>query len=153
MSNGELASLLVYAGLATLAAISDLRSRTIPNYLNAVIAFAGLASVFAIGGSSDALSALAHLAVALAVGLGVYALGMWGGGDAKFYAATSAWFKLHYLPSLVVGISLAGLLLLIVWFVGGRLGGKTTQRSKAELPYGIAIAVGGIVSMGAVVVR
>jgi len=138
----------VYSGLAIFAAVSDVRRRTIPNYLNAVIALGGLVSVFALGGSAEALSAAGHFAVALAIGLGIYALGMWGGGDAKFYAASSAWLVLGELPRLIVGISLAGLLLVIVWFTVRRLSGKAVSRGKAgDLPYGVAIAAGGIVTM------
>ena len=144
--------MLLYAGLAILAAVSDLRSRTIPNYLNALIAIAGLTTALAIDGSSNALSALGHFGIALAVGLGVYALGMWGGGDAKFYAATSAWFTLSHMPTLVMGIALAGLLLLVAWFIGQRLGGKKARGSTGELPYGVAIAAGGIATMGSLVV-
>jgi prepilin peptidase CpaA len=141
----KIAALLLYSGLAMFAAVSDIRTRAIPNYLNAIIALGGLASVLILGGTGAALSATGHFAVALAIGLLVYALGMWGGGDAKFYAASSAWFALSELPRLVVGISLGGLLLLIVWFTIHRLSGKAVRNTK--LPYGVAIAAGGIVTM------
>lgn len=148
MANGELAALLVFSGLAILAAVSDVRRRTIPNWLNGVILVGGLASVFVLGNSTAALSAGGHFAIALAIGMLVFALGMWGGGDAKFYAASSAWFVLGEFARLVIGISLAGLLLLAVWFIARRVSGKpVTRGAGAELPYGVAIAAGGIVTM------
>ena len=153
MAEGEIAALLLYSGLAIFAAVSDIRGRTIPNFLNAIIALGGLASVLAVGGTGEALSAIGHLAVALAIGLLVYALGMWGGGDAKFYAASSGWFALSELPRLVIGISLGGLLLLIVWFAVRRLSGKAARGAKGGLPYGVAIAAGGIVTMASVALR
>jgi prepilin peptidase CpaA len=153
LAESEIAALLLYSGLAIFAAVTDIRARTIPNYLNAIIAVGGLVSVFALGGASEALSASGHLAIALAIGLLVYALGMWGGGDAKFYAASSAWFALGELPRLVLGISLGGLLLVIVWFVGRRLSGKTAHGAKGELPYGVAIAAGGIATMASLAMR
>jgi prepilin peptidase CpaA len=141
---------LMFAVLALAGAVSDLRSRRIPNALSAAIAICGIIATWISGGGDATLSALGHLVVALAIGMAIYALGMWGGGDAKFYAATAAWFTLAEFWALVLAISLAGLALLVVWFTFRRLLKLQLERGRrGELPYGVAIAAGGISIMAA----
>ena len=138
----------IFAVLACTAAYYDVRFRTIPNRLNAGIALLGLAVTWYTAGSDGLLWAALHLALALIIGIGVFALKMWGGGDAKFYAATAAWFSLREFPSLLITISLAGLVLLIGWFATRKLWqGESAFGLKGQLPYGLAIAAGGIVEM------
>lgn len=140
--------LLLFAALALYGAYSDVRFRTIPNVFNALMAIAGLAALWFSSGATAAAYGLAHLAVALAAGMLLYALGMWGGGDAKFYAASAAWFELWDFPRLAVSISVAGLVLLVVWFGARQLrGAPKHDKKKKELPYGVAIAVGGMAAL------
>ena len=143
----ELVIPLLFAALALYGAYSDVRTRTIPNALNALMAIAGLAALWFSSGATAAAHGLAHLAIALAAGMLIYALGMWGGGDAKFYAASAAWFQVWDFPRLALSIAIAGLVLLIVWFGARQLRG-TAKQDKKELPYGVAIAVGGIAVFG-----
>jgi prepilin peptidase CpaA len=138
------AILLLFAVFATYGAYSDIRFRTIPNALNATMALAGLGAIWFSQGGIASAYALAHLAVALAAGLLLYGFGMWGGGDAKFYAASAAWFQLWDFPRLAVSIAMAGLVLLIVWFGTRQIrGSPKLDRKSKELPYGVAIAIGG----------
>ena len=140
--------LALLAALAGTAAYSDIRFRTIPNGLNGATALLGLASVGLTQGGAAAAWALAHLAVALILGMLAFSLRLWGGGDAKFYAAAAAWFPLRQFPLLIIAISLAGLALLIVWFAIGRIGrSHRPSELKKELPYGVAIAAGALVTM------
>jgi prepilin peptidase CpaA len=141
----DFAALLLFAAFALYGAYSDIRFRTIANVLNVVMAVAGIGAGWMVGGSTAAAYGLAHLAVALAAGMVIYALGLWGGGDAKFYAASAAWFELSAFPRLALAIALAGLVLLIVWFGARQFRGSPKQDGgKKELPYGVAIAAGGI---------
>lgn len=139
---------LLFAAFALYGAYSDLRFRTIPNAFNAAMAVAGLAATWFVDGGMAAAYGLAHLAVALAAGMALFALGMWGGGDAKFYAATAAWFALWDFPKLAFAIALTGVVLVLVWFGGRQLrrGPKLDMKSR-ELPYGVAIAVGGLAAL------
>ena len=147
MSAVPIAAAVLFVCLATVGAYLDARTRTIPNALNAARAICGLAAVWlAAGGNAGALAA-AHLAVALVLGMVIYALGMWGGGDAKFYAAAAAWFELTDAFRLVLSISLAGLVLVIGWFVTRRFRGRAEGARSRDLPYGVAIAAGGIALM------
>ena len=135
---------LLFAAFALYGAYADIRSRTIPNSFNALMAITGLGATWLTAGGPAAALGLAHVAVALGAGMLIYGLRMWGGGDAKFYAASAAWFSLWDFPRLAVSIALAGLVLLIVWF-GVRQIRRSPKLDKKgkELPYGVAIAIGG----------
>ena len=76
----DLAAFLVLAGLAGLGAWLDLRHRLLPNWLCALTLLAGLAFAFAQGGWPAVASGGGHALVALAVGMGLFALGAIGGG-------------------------------------------------------------------------
>jgi prepilin peptidase CpaA len=148
VSTSELVPPLLFTVLVLTGAVLDVRSRRLPNTLSLALAVSGLAAILFAAGLADAGSALAHLGISLVIGMGLYALGMWGGGDAKFYAGTAAWFTLSEALPLLLWVSMAGVALLIAWFVGRRLSGQPITRSrKGEVPYGVAIAAGGIVLM------
>lgn len=135
--------------LGAIAAYRDIAARTIPNWLCLVTGLAGLLAAaypFDLFGWS---LHLAHLAVALAIGMGLFAVGWWGGGDAKFFAAAAAWFPISAFFQLLLWTSAAGLLLVLGVFAarGGKLRRRGTE-SKG-LPYGVAIAAGMIVTFAA----
>ena len=144
----DVATWALFAAFALYGAYSDIRFRTIPNLFNVVMAVTGLLATWFVGGEVAAGLGLVHVAIALALGMLLYALHMWGGGDAKFYAASAAWFEFWDFPRLAVSIALAGLLLLIVWFGARQFRGspKFDKKSK-ELPYGVAIAIGGTAAL------
>ena len=145
---GPIIAAALFACLAAAGAWMDARSRTIPNLLNAGMAICGLAAVWLTMGASSAGLAAAHMALALILGMIVYALGMWGGGDAKFYAAVAAWFELTDAFRLILAISLAGLLLVIGWFVTKRFRRSSEEiKQRGQLPYGVAIAAGAVAQM------
>jgi prepilin peptidase CpaA len=79
-------------------------------------------------------------------------MGVFGGGDAKFYAAVAAWFALGKAVLLLVSISLSGLALLVVWFSYRRMRRLPIGRSAGgthfdSLPYGVAIGSGAVLTM------
>ncbi|MCW6533878.1 A24 family peptidase [Sphingomonas lycopersici] len=141
-------ALLIAAGVA--ASWGDLFRRTIPNWLCAATAIAGLALGFATGGAGMLGWHAAHAAIALVAGMLLFRIGLFGGGDAKFYAAVAAWFPLAAAPRLLISVALSGLALLVVWFVYRRATGKPISRNGDnpgdKLPYGIAIAIGALVA-------
>jgi prepilin peptidase CpaA len=131
------------------AAVTDLRSRRVPNRLTLALAVVGLVRVgLALWEGGGALGTAFDLAAALAVfvvaALG-FQLSLLGGGDVKLLAAGALWLGAAALGSYLVATVLAGGLLAIgfvLWhLVAGRRGaGKTT------LPYAVAIAAGGILT-------
>jgi prepilin peptidase CpaA len=147
-----------YVGFAVLcaaclaAAWIDLTQRRIPNWLCAATAVSGLIAAVILepplwGVGSHAL----HMAIALIGGMALFALGVFGGGDAKFYAAVAAWFPLDMGVLLLIDVALCGLVLLVGWFTWRRLRGMPIRRTTGQgfdgLPYGIAIGAGAIVTV------
>jgi prepilin peptidase CpaA len=145
---GPLAILVALCGAA---AWLDLTQRRIPNWLCGLTAVTGLATVAASGSLGDLGSHALHMALALLGGVALFALGGFGGGDAKFYAGAAAWFALGQALLLLLCVALSGLLLLVGWFVYRRMRGIPVRRSNHGpfdgLPYGMAIAGGAVAAM------
>lgn len=147
--SGVFANLLVaiLAAMLIVAATGDLRTRTIPNWLNAAIALVAIPFWLA----SD-LSFWPEIAVRIGVALavfGVFALafqiGAMGGGDVKMVAALSLWLPVAAVLKLLVIMSIAGGVLTILMIVRHRLAKAGHQ---LEIPYGVAIAFGGFWLIG-----
>lgn len=134
----------IFGVLAGLGAWFDYRDRRIPNWLCLLAAIGGLIWAYTAGGWSAVPWHLAHLVVALIIGMAIYAVKYWGGGDAKFYAGVASWFVISKFFLLVLVISSFGLALVAIAFLLRRRRGS--GKAKASLPYGIAIAAGGVVS-------
>lgn len=126
----------------------DLFQRRLPNPLCLAVLAVG-AGYLAWSGSFAVLgSAALHSALALIVGMGLFKLGMIGGGDAKFYAATAIWFSLQSAFQLLLYVSVSGLALLailILWRrISDRIRGTRSGLSRRGVPYGVAIAAGAL---------
>jgi len=137
----------IFTLFALTGAIFDIRFRRIPNWLNAAFLVTGLVLVFVLSGWQDALMGLGHFAGALVAAMLIFALKLWGGGDAKFYAASAAWFPIQEALGLFVSIAMAGLIVAIVWLIIFKLSGRKVSKGEKVMPYGVAIAAGGILMM------
>ena len=142
--------LAVLAALCAAATWFDLAERRIPNWLCAVAAVCGLAAAFLQGGLGDMGNHALHMVIALVGGMVLFAIGGFGGGDAKLYAAVASWFALQQALLLLVSVALSGLLLLIVWFGYRRARGIPVRRVHETafdgLPYGVAIGLGAMIA-------
>lgn len=144
--------MLALAGLLLWAAIGDLRAYIIPNWLNGVIALLALPwwLVLADGDGSRLLDiALTQSLIAVAafaICAVLFALGAFGGGDVKMLAALLLWVPPGHVALVLVVMSLAGGVLAFTWWVRLRL--IRRQQGAVELPYGVAIALGGLVWLG-----
>lgn len=142
--------LLVLVLLALLGAYLDTRYRRLPNWLCLAVLLAGALSGLALHDAGWMAMSLLHAAIALLVGMVLFALRAIGGGDAKYYAAFAAWFPLKFAVPLFVATSLAGLPLAVVWIVFRRLrprpaiGAPEAVNDFAMMPYGVAIAAGAV---------
>lgn len=126
-----------------IAAFTDMRRRQIDNWLNAAIALTAPAFWWASG--LDLWPGVAtQLGVATAaffILAGLFALKWMGGGDVKLLTALALWVPPHVFMQLLLIMALAGGALTIV------LGGWHIirgERDKIKIPYGIAIAFGGL---------
>ena len=147
--------LLVFPALAIVGALKDLTSYTIPNWISLALLVAFVPAALVCGAS------LATIGLCLAVGLGGLVMGMgmfaagWiGGGDAKIAAAAGLWFGFSYLTDYLVYASLFGgaLTLLLLqfrqWPVPYAFRSQEwllrLHSKDSGIPYGIALAIGAL---------
>ena len=129
--------------LLVVAAVIDIRTFTISNWLNLAVAL--LAPIYWL---SIALPLWPDAAIQLAVGGGVFVLlagafyaGMMGGGDVKLAAALALWFSPASTVKFLVLMSIAGGVLTLIVIALHRARGR---EGRPEIPYGVAIAFGGL---------
>jgi prepilin peptidase CpaA len=136
------ALILLLAVALVAAAISDWRSRTITNRLNAAIALLAIPFWFASGLAIWPDMAMQIGVAALVFGLFAIAFhfGAMGGGDVKLVAALALWLPPGAVLKLLVIMSLAGGLLTLAMVIRHRF---KASGGALEIPYGIAIAFGG----------
>jgi prepilin peptidase CpaA len=161
---GNLLGLLVIVSLF-LAACTDIATRSIPNSIPAVVAVGGLAARLLIGPSAVAVSTAASLVLFVLL-LFLHMRGLLGGGDVKLIPATALGFSLtsinHFVfVTAMAGGALAAIHLLARWLLRGRPPTAPPSRGSSlprrvfsaerwriarhgSLPYGVAIACGGI---------
>lgn len=136
------------------AAVTDVRDRRIPNWT--VLALIGLYAVLvaALGGQG-LLSAMEAAALALVTTVALYKFRIVGAGDSKLFTAVAFFAGLGYLPLLVVATTLAGGAIALISLAARpqRAMAMFTLRGKGDwgrgVPYGVAIAVGGLIVMWA----
>jgi len=147
--------LAIYVFPLVMAAISDLHSLRIPNWLTAALAAAFPPVALLFRHNVDWLS---HFGAGIAVFAGaamLFAFGFMGGGDAKLLAATALWTGLGQLLALLVVTALAGGLLALVMillqhpvaqasFLATVRRLPSFAQKNTPIPYGIPIAVAGI---------
>ena len=148
MTSGVSTILLVALALMLLAACwCDFRSRTIPNELNLAVALLAIPFWWA-NGLALWPDAAVHIAVAACVfGLFAiaFALGAMGGGDVKLIAALALWLPWQAVLAVLVIMSLAGGALTVAMLIRHRL---AKREEPLEIPYGVAIAFGGLWLIG-----
>lgn len=148
---------LVFPLCLAFAALTDLFTMTIPNRISLILfgTFVLIAPFTGLSWQAIGMSFVAALSV-LVVCFSLFAINTMGGGDAKLLTASSVWFGLN--TSLLI-------FLLTVAIVGGVLTFAILMlRSRSQeimasglpipdsllvakkVPYGIAIAIGGLVT-------
>jgi prepilin peptidase CpaA len=157
----QAAALLIFPVLVIWAALTDATSFTIPNRLSVALALAFLVAAPAVGAPLSLIGVNLAVGLAgLALGVGLFALGWIGGGDAKLLAAASLWIGWQALATFLLATTLAGGVLALVLLtlrvelvrahtpvVGGWLDRLTTPGAPA--PYGVAIACGALMAFPA----
>lgn len=132
--------------LLAIGAISDIRDRRLPNWLSLALLVLGLAHAYYLGGFPSIGWHFAHALIAVLIGAGIFAMGVMGAGDAKFYAGLAAYFPLSEGLNLLLWVSIAGIVSILSWMILRRIvPTKTPKKSSlhAKFPYGVAIAIGG----------
>ncbi|HYC02565.1 MAG TPA: prepilin peptidase [Azospirillaceae bacterium] len=137
----------VAAGLLLWAAIGDIARYLIPNRIPAALVLAFLVQA-AVAGTAGSLAA--HLltgAAVLAVCILLFAMNVIGGGDAKLLAATALWAGPAATPLLILVMGVAGGLLALAMLLHHRLRAPEGAEPPRRIPYGVAIAAGGVAAL------
>ena len=153
--------LLVFPVLVIVAALRDAVSYAIPNWISLalVAGFALAAPVLGLPLPAVGLH-LAIGAAALAAGMGMFAVGWIGGGDAKLFAASALWLGWPALLTYLAVTGLAGGLLAVSllglrspylrpYLVRGPAWFSRLAEPGENVPYGVAIALGALAAFPA----
>lgn len=150
-------ALAAFAGLLIYAACSDIASLTIPNWIS--LALVALFPVAALAAGLSFTEIGLHLLFGfgvLVVGFFLFQAGVFGGGDAKLFAAASIWSGFTAFWPLISWMVFAGGIMALAIlaarqfvpqaetnppFVNRLLTGKT------GIPYGLAIMIGGLAAI------
>ncbi len=146
---------VAFLGLCFAAALSDVRSLTIPNRLNIAIAALFFPAALMSGLPWEFLGG--HLLVGLAafvIGFGLFSFGIIGGGDAKMVPGVLLWMGPGAaLPFLLVMALAGGALTLLILATRRSIpAGMVPEFIRppfepgAGVPYGVAIAAGAILA-------
>lgn len=138
-------------GLCAYAALNDVATLTIPNWLNASLAVLGVAALFAAGPGFQVT--VWHFTVALIafiISFVLFILGVWGGGDAKMVPAVLLWIGPAGVMPFLQWMILTGGLLALVLVIARRTVPDARHprflalslKKGAGAPYGVAIAAG-----------
>ena len=124
------------------AAWGDIRTRTIPNGLNAAIALLAIPWWWANGWPlwPDITLQIGIAAIMFGLFAIAFAMGAMGGGDVKLIAALALWLKLVPLTQMLVVMALAGGLLTLFMLARHRW---LKAEGRPEIPYGVAIVAAG----------
>ena len=146
MMNGGFTQLLamVVAALLVWAAIVDLRTRTIPDWVSIVVALMAPLYWWATGIDfyPDAVERICGAILIFVAFFGMFALGGMGGGDVKLGTAIALWFApLATLMFFVVTSVAGGFVSIGAWIYHHKI---RRSEGKTEVPYGVAIAFGGL---------
>jgi prepilin peptidase CpaA len=152
----HIACLALLAILLVAAGAQDLRTMHIANGFS--LAIAGLFAVTALADLASGSLSLASLGMTMAcavavfaVGAAAFAAGALGGGDVKLLAAVSLFAGPARLPDFLAVTAVVGGLMGIAILAGAPIGrpvtaggGTLRARLRGGLPYGPAIAAGGL---------
>ncbi|MFZ5668436.1 MAG: A24 family peptidase [Pseudomonadota bacterium] len=148
--------LLAFPALVIVGAMRDATSFTIPNWISIALAaaFFPAAALMGAGAGQIGLACLVGFG-ALVAGMGMFAAGWIGGGDAKLFAAAGLWMGLNALfPYLMVtavaggGLAVSLLALRSTWLrplaARGPVWISRLATPGENVPYGVAIAAGAL---------
>jgi len=137
-----------------IAALNDATSMRIPNWIS-VVMIAGFFLLLPFTWQGP-LDFAVHIGVAISflfAGFALFSFGLLGGGDAKLMAATAIWFTWPDVTPFILYTSLFGAALGLFLLLGRKflpVGLMTSQwmytlfRDQKKMPYGLAIAAGGM---------
>jgi prepilin peptidase CpaA len=145
--------LLLGVALFAIAAYGDIKTCRIPNLLVASVAILGVLRLLVIGDLNAAIQTVTASVIVLIVVFLLFWRNFVGGGDAKLTAAAALLVGSNSLFNFLVLMSLCGLFVTIVVLVTQSSSvvvpsdENPLPKSRLAIPYGVAIAGGGIVTL------
>lgn len=142
-----------FFALCIYAALIDIETLTIPNWLNGWLAFLFVpAAILASPGWETIGWHVLVGAIAFVASVALFFLRVYGGGDAKFIPAVLLWVGPAGVAPFLVATAMAGGLLTVVVVIMRALMptgyvpgfGVATFEDRKGVPYGVAIAAGAI---------
>jgi prepilin peptidase CpaA len=162
----QTAIVLVAIGILSIVAYGDVRTRCIPNLLTAAIAILGTMRMVLVHDPVAASQTVAAGTAVFAAAFLAFSRGVVGGGDAKLVAATALLIGYHDLFGFLLLMSLFGGALALAILARDRIrhqplilscpgrisstmqaGGDSMAAAPSTVPYGVAIAVGGVITL------
>lgn len=149
-------SLIAFPALLIVAALKDATSFTIPNWISLAAVAAFFPAALAAGVSLESVGlSLAVGAAALVAGMGMFAAGWIGGGDAKLFAAAGLWLGWPAVSPFLLVTALAGGAMAVIllnlrgdWLRARLPAGpawvERLRQPGENVPYGVAIAIGAL---------
>lgn len=154
----ELIVMTAFPALLVIAAVGDLMTYRIPNWLS--IALVALFGLVVFVSDMTWMQIGLHVGISiilLGLGMALFAYNLLGGGDAKLLAAAGLWMGWSALPAYLFWVAFSGGLLALTLILFRRLplpAGVTLSPWVARLhdrqagvPYGIALAVGAMMAV------
>jgi prepilin peptidase CpaA len=146
---------LSFPAALAFAGAMDLFTMTIPNRITIGLMIGFVVAAIAVPLGWDAIAS--HVGAGLlmlVIGIGMFSLGLLGGGDAKLLAGAALWFGFEGLMQYLLLVAIAGGLLVIVlllyrsiapplWLCRQEWAMRLHQKAGG-VPYGIALAAGGL---------
>ena len=138
---------MALAGSLIWAAVSDLRHRRISNSLSlTIVALFGIFAVSQLFAGAAWKATLLWPVVAativFAVGAGLFAVRLMGGGDVKLMAAVALFAGPALSLSFILYVTIAGGVIALATLLHARI--KAADPAAAKVPYGVAITLGGL---------
>ncbi len=150
-------ALAIFVALLVYAAGSDITSLTIPNWVS--IALVSAFPLLALASGQTVPETGLHLLFGfgvLAVGFVLFQLNVFGGGDAKLFAAVAVWTGVGEFRTFMLGAALVGGLLALALVAARQLIPQTETypafvnqllKKQNGIPYGVAILGGGLLAL------
>ena len=149
--------LAVFPAALLIAAANDLYEFKIPNWISLTLIAAYIAGAAALNAPLQmAVEGLLVGGAALTIGFILFALKVFGGGDAKLLAAIAPWIGAAGLMSFIINVAFAGGVLALALILFRKTPAlpiyaqapwimRLHSRPK-DIPYAVAIAAGGLLS-------
>lgn len=149
--------LSVFPAAMIIAAFNDVSEFKIPNWVSVALFCSYFAAGLALGADlATLIEGLMLSSIFIVIGFFLFAINIFGGGDAKLLAATAPWIGLSGLALFLLNVALAGGILALFLIIFRKAPAlpiyaqapwllRLHQRPK-DIPYAVAIAIGGLLS-------